>query len=75
MTRRVKPDEQGQLQGALSSARGIAGLVGPGLFTVIFAFFVARDMLPGAPFLLAAALVFVSIFVSWAATRPSRSEP
>ncbi len=69
MTRRVKPDEQGSLQGALSSARGIGGLIGPSLFTVTFAFFISRDLLPGAPFLLAAALVFVSIFIAWAATR------
>jgi DHA1 family tetracycline resistance protein-like MFS transporter len=69
MTRRVKPDEQGSLQGALSSARGIAGLIGPSLFTVTFAFFISRDLLPGAPFLLAAALVFVSIFIAWVAPR------
>jgi DHA1 family tetracycline resistance protein-like MFS transporter len=70
MTKQVEPNEQGQLQGALSSARGIAGLIGPGLFAVTFAFFIGRGALPGAPFLLAAALVFLSIFVAWRATRP-----
>jgi DHA1 family tetracycline resistance protein-like MFS transporter len=55
MTRRVQPSEQGQLQGANSSLRGIAGLFGPGLFTLTFATFIGawRDWhLPGAPFLL-----------------------
>jgi DHA1 family tetracycline resistance protein-like MFS transporter len=33
MTRRVPPTEQGQLQGANGSLRGVAGLIGPGLFT------------------------------------------
>ncbi len=29
------PSEQGQLQGAINSIRGIAGLIGPGLFTYL----------------------------------------
>ncbi len=60
MTRRVDASEQGQLQGALSSLRGIAGLIGPGLFTLTFAHFIGPGsglQLPGAPFLLAAALL------------------
>jgi MFS family permease len=52
MTRRVRPSEQGQLQGALNGLRGITGLIGPGLFTLTFAGFIGagRDWhLPGAP--------------------------
>src|SRR5271170_1457915 len=37
MSRRVSPSEQGQLQGAQSSLQGVAGLIGPGIFTLIFA--------------------------------------
>jgi DHA1 family tetracycline resistance protein-like MFS transporter len=37
MTRRVSASEQGQLQGALGSLTGVAALVGPGLFTLIYA--------------------------------------
>ncbi|MFO0731394.1 MAG: MFS transporter [Nitrospiraceae bacterium] len=40
MTRRVSASEQGQLQGALGSLMGIAGLIGPGVFTETFAFFI-----------------------------------
>jgi DHA1 family tetracycline resistance protein-like MFS transporter len=72
MTRRVPASEQGQLQGALSSLGGIAGLIGPGLFTLTFAWFLgARGgiALPGAPLLLAALLMLVSLAVAWRATR------
>ncbi len=37
MTRRVSASEQGQLQGANSSLMGMAGIVGPVIFTSIFA--------------------------------------
>ena len=40
MTRRVSESEQGELQGAISSLRAIAVIIGPGLFTFTFAFFI-----------------------------------
>jgi DHA1 family tetracycline resistance protein-like MFS transporter len=45
MTRRVSTSEQGQLQGAIASFVGIAGLIGPTLFTRTFAFFIGADEL------------------------------
>jgi DHA1 family tetracycline resistance protein-like MFS transporter len=49
MTRRVSPFEQGELQGAIASLRGIAMLIGPGLFSLTFACFIAPEHpLPGA---------------------------
>lgn len=78
MTHRVSPSEQGRLQGALSSLRGIAGLIGPGLFTVTFATFIGsgRDWhVPGAPFLLAALLLFSGVLVASRATRARHREP
>jgi DHA1 family tetracycline resistance protein-like MFS transporter len=74
MTRRVQPSEQGQLQGANSSVRGIAGLIGPGLFTLTFAGSIGawRDWnLPGAAFLLAALLLVVAVAVTWRVTKPA----
>lgn len=74
MSRRVSESEQGQLQGANSSVRSLAGLFAPGLFTVTFAWLLVS--LPGAPFLLAAALMVVAAVVSWSATAPSpRADP
>ena len=69
MSRRVSESEQGQLQGANSSVRSLAGLLAPGLFTVTFAWLLGS--LPGAPFLLAAALMAAAAVVSWIATAPS----
>jgi MFS transporter, DHA1 family, tetracycline resistance protein len=74
MTRLVSAGEQGQLQGANSSLMGLAGLIGPFLFTGIFAHFISPPAwwLPGAPFLLAAALLALAIPVASAVARPSR---
>jgi DHA1 family tetracycline resistance protein-like MFS transporter len=72
MTRRVGESEQGQLQGAIASIQGIASLVGPFLFTLTFAHFIAAGKAapwPGAPFLLAALLLLVSALLAWRATR------
>ncbi|BFU96403.1 MAG: Tetracycline efflux transporter [Nitrospira sp.] len=72
MTRRVGHTEQGRLQGAIASLIGIAGLVGPGLFTQTFAYFINPDTwwhLPGAPFLLASCLLMLAMTIAWAATN------
>jgi DHA1 family tetracycline resistance protein-like MFS transporter len=73
MTRAVDPTHQGRLQGANSCLGGIAGLIGPGLFTSTFALSIRPGQgwnLPGAPFLLAAALLGLAIPLTWAFTRP-----
>jgi MFS transporter, DHA1 family, tetracycline resistance protein len=60
MTSCVTPSEQGRLQGALASLQGLASLVGPIVFTEIFAASVSDHSswhLPGAPFFLATALL------------------
>lgn len=67
MTRRVSASEQGRLQGASSSLTGVAGLLGPGLFTGSFAWGIAGAgpyRLPGAPFLLAAALAVAALVLA-----------
>ncbi len=72
MTRRVSASEQGQLQGAIASLTGIAGLIGPTLFTQTFALFIGPHAdwnLPGAPYLLSTGLLLVSAGTAWRATR------
>jgi DHA1 family tetracycline resistance protein-like MFS transporter len=74
MTRRVDASSQGQLQGATASLRGIGGMIGPGLFTLTFAHFIGADAsrhIPGAPFLLAAALLVASMAITVRVTRAS----
>jgi DHA1 family tetracycline resistance protein-like MFS transporter len=73
MTRLVDATEQGRLQGALASLVGLASLIGPTVFTQIFAVFISTGAdwrLPGAPFLLAALLILVAMLFGWRITRP-----
>lgn len=66
MTRCVAPTEQGRLQGANASAQSIAQLIGPSIFTLAFAYFIRPGavMLPGAPFILAAAMLIAAMLVA-----------
>jgi DHA1 family tetracycline resistance protein-like MFS transporter len=69
MTRRVSASVQGELQGAIASLRGVAMLIGPGLFSLTFAYFIApKHQLPGAPWYLAAALLLASLLIAWSVT-------
>ncbi len=66
-TQLVAPDQQGQLQGATNSVQSVSQLVGPFLFTLTFAYFIGNQAplkLPGAPFLLAAALMLLALLIA-----------
>lgn len=66
-TRQVGPDVQGRLQGALSSVQGVAGLLGPSLFTLSFAWAIAPARgisLPGLPLLVAALCLVVAVGIA-----------
>jgi DHA1 family tetracycline resistance protein-like MFS transporter len=78
MSRLVGGSEQGQLQGANSSLMALAGLFGPGVFSLLFARSIAPGAawhLPGAPFLLAAALLLAGTPLAWWVTRPAMVTP
>jgi DHA1 family tetracycline resistance protein-like MFS transporter len=67
MTQLVSPDQQGQLQGANTSVQSVAQLVGPFPFTLTFAYFIGSHaplMMPGAPFLLASALLLLALLIA-----------
>ena len=67
MTHRVSEREQGELQGALQSMRSITFIIGPWVFLRIFGWFIDpknRIHLPGAPYYLAAALLFSAMLMS-----------
>ena len=60
MSRRVTPQEQGELQGAVGSLRGLAALFAPLIFTTAFAFGIARA-LPGAAWYLGVAFLGAAV--------------
>lgn len=78
MSRRVDPSSQGKLQGAINSLRAMTGMVGPVLFTQVFALAIsprARIHLSGAPYYLAGALLLSSLLMAVYVTRLSAETP
>ena len=74
MTRHVGESEQGQLQGANASLMSVAGIFAPAIFALTFAS--TLDRLPGAAFLLAAAMLLVALAIAWHVTRGTpRAKP
>lgn len=69
MSVRMSEGEQGELQGALGAAQGLALMIGPALLTWVFYIFADRETspiyLPGAPFLLASGLALICVVLFW----------
>ncbi len=65
MSGQVPANQQGELQGALTSLISVTSIVGPLLMTNLFSYFTAADApvyFPGAPFLMGAVLTLFSVF-------------
>src|SRR6266705_3109651 len=78
MTHRVSEREQGELQGAIQSLRSIAFVIGPFLFSGIFAWFINLKHsfhIPGAPYYLAAALLFTAMLLATRVEQPQFDQP
>jgi len=74
MSRHVDHSSQGKLQGAINSVRSLTGMIGPLLFTQVFAVATAARMrhpVPGAPYALAAMLLATSLAVAYFVTQGS----
>jgi DHA1 family tetracycline resistance protein-like MFS transporter len=64
ISRAVGPSGQGELQGSINSLSGLTAILGPLVGTGLLARFgpvTASPHLPGAPFLAAAAILFVGL--------------
>ncbi|MFY0688715.1 MAG: TCR/Tet family MFS transporter [Cyclobacteriaceae bacterium] len=64
MTSQVSADEQGELQGGLTSVMSVTSIVGPPLMTGIFAYFTNPThevYLPGAPFYVGSFLCLIAL--------------
>ena len=68
----VPPNEQGELQGALTSMMSATSIVGPLVMTNLFAYFTrpgAPVHFPGAPFMLGAVLMLGSTILAYTALK------
>jgi DHA1 family tetracycline resistance protein-like MFS transporter len=66
ITRQVSPDAQGRVQGALMSLVSLTGIFAPIMFASTFGLFISDHAplhLPGAPWLLAGAWLFVGLLL------------
>lgn len=64
----VKPDEQGELQGIMTSFMSLASIIGPLLMSYLFSHFTSKQSsiyFPGAPFMMGAVLTCVSIVICY----------
>ncbi|HZT43329.1 MAG TPA: TCR/Tet family MFS transporter [Chthonomonadaceae bacterium] len=71
------PDEQGGIQGALTSLQSLTGIVGPILGASAFGYFTSQSaplLLPGASFWLGAFLIFLSGLLAIRALRAMRGD-
>jgi DHA1 family tetracycline resistance protein-like MFS transporter len=78
ISRNVRADEQGSVQGALASLSSVAGVFGPPIATGLFAHFIRPTVavqLPGAAFFFSAMLVFCALMLAIRAFRqPAHAE-
>lgn len=78
ITSYVPANEQGELQGALTSIISITSIFSPIIMTFLFAHFTARSVntyFPGAPFLLGALLMTGAGLIAWNTLKKERLPP
>lgn len=72
MSGQVPPDQQGELQGALTSLMSLTSIFGPLLMAGLFTHFAdpaAEIYLPGAPMLAGSVLTIISAVLAWLSLR------
>ena len=73
----VAPDQQGELQGALTSLISISSIVGPPMMTGLFSYFTGKNApfhFPGVAFLLGAVLMLISTYFAYRSLPALRSK-
>jgi len=72
MSSRINASEQGELQGVIGAAQGLALMIGPLAMTRTFEYFAGENSdpyIPGAPFMLAGLLAIMAIVVYFIVTN------
>jgi DHA1 family tetracycline resistance protein-like MFS transporter len=78
ISRNVRADEQGSVQGALASLGSVAGIAGPPIAAGLFSYFIGPSTpihLPGAPYFLGSLLVFVALLLAVRSLRLGTASP
>lgn len=78
ISNQVPPNEQGELQGALTSLTSTTSIIGPLIMTNLFSYFTTTQApvyFPGAPYLLSAVLTVISAVLAWRGFRQRRLVP
>jgi MFS transporter, DHA1 family, tetracycline resistance protein len=68
ISKHVPPNEQGELQGALTSLMSLTTIIGPLIMNNLFKYFTtdkAPFYFPGVSFLLGAIFMLLSVFIAW----------
>ncbi len=63
----IPPNEQGQIQGGITSVISLTSIIGPLLMTTLFSYFSRKEVhpyFPGAPFILSAVLAVVALIIT-----------
>lgn len=74
----IRHDEQGEVQGALASLQSIAQILGPIIGGGVYGYFISEHApvyLPGAPFFVGAAISFLGLLVAAWALRAGTEHP
>lgn len=77
VTNQVPENEQGELQGAITSMVSLTAIIGPLVMTNLFNTFSGKSAvyhIPGMPFLVGAVLVFISLIFAFRAIRKMPKE-
>ena len=67
ISNQVPDNEQGEIQGIMTSVLSVSSIIGPLVMTNLFAFFTSNSTpiyFPGAPFILGCCLTAIGIFIA-----------
>ena len=76
ISEQVPANEQGEIQGTLSSLMSASAIVGPPMMSTVFYFFTHNEapfIFPGAPFVLGGILMFVSTIIAYSSFRKKQN--
>ena len=76
ISEQVPANEQGEIQGTLSSLMSASAIIGPPMMSTVFYFFTHNEapfLFPGAPFVLGGILMFVSTIIAYFSFRKKQN--